>query len=585
MDYTLVFNPLTVSIVTGLVLGAGFLFLLVKYGIAWLIGDKQTVPAQAPAQQQAQPSPRRTLAGLSWIIATTHRSASQLIGLVMSSASLIAIILSVICAVAGITIISYQKFNSLFFSGVAALSTLILATLIESISINALKNIRLSNEAIAQAEQAHYEQIVKQMEESFSEDTTQFAQVNHQTLSKEEMESMKRAANLKQQARRQFEKKRHSLMRQQTRSARRTRNSSIPLAVAGVLFSATSGGLFWHTVLASLDSWLNIAIGTMFALVVSVTFVQSELLKRIKDDAIKEALQSGEKQSTMLRQQSEEMVLEMVVDSMAVTKEDPNTLQEMGDTIKGELKTAIRMLTAQTTSRLIEDGDDHPGIVVSEVPEMIPQIEEQAVSKRQRKEPEWLSNPALSMVLKMYPKLNEKVASWRTAGRVSVSILALINATSHSRRVIQNRIKDGTLQASPHNANLILINSVIDWLRDADVPVAKNAIAAPSEPITEVISVAIDPESVDQQTDDLPREKDSEWEEKLSDVLKVLQANPDVTDSELAAALGLETLEMARFWKVNAQLILQRGEPSVVGKSNGHVREQVNLAEFPEILV
>ena len=160
------------------------------------------------------------------------------------------------------------------------------------------------------------------------------------------------------------------------------------------------------------------------------------------------------------------------------------------------------------------------------------------------------------------------------------------NGGKRSRRVIQNRIKDGTVKVSPNNTNLVLINSVIDWLNDVEVPASKNATVAQNDPVTETIPAAIDPELPEvsvQQADSLPSEADKDWEEKLSSVLEVLRANPDITDEELATALGLKTLEMARFWKVNAQMILQRG--SVVEKSNGHAREEINLAEFPELLV
>jgi hypothetical protein len=590
MDYALIFNPIVISIVTGLVLGAGLLFLLSKYALQWLTGNGQTAPSSVQALPQGGATPRRTLAGLSWIIATTHSSVSKLIGLVMSFASLIAIVLSVICAVAGIAIISYQKYGSLVLSLTAAFATLILATIIENISINALKSIRLANEEIAQAEQAHYEQIVKQMEEQFEGDAQDFAKINHQTLSKEEVESMKRAASLKLQARKQFERKRHTLMKQQTRTARRTRNTSIPFAIIGVLFSASAGGLFWHTVLASLELWLNLTIGTMFALAVSVTFVQSELLKRIKDEAIKEALQSGEMQSTMLKQQSEDMVLEMVVDTMAAVKADPATLIEMGTGIKEELKTTIRMLTQQTTSRLVDDADNHPGIVVSEVAENVPQIEEKAVSKRQRKEPEWLTHPALSEVLKRYPKLNEKVASWRSTGRVSISIVALINATNHSKRVIQNRIKDGTLRVSSHNTNLVLITSVIDWLRDANMP---SMTAPQNDPITEKIPVINESSSVntvpDQNCQSTGEHSDEniihlpsngEWVETLSITLEALRANPEITEEELAVKLGMKALGLVRFWKVKARQMLEQEQTS---QQNGHTHlpnETVNLDEY-----
>lgn len=552
MDLQTFFNPSLLSLGAGLVLGAGLLFLLVKYIRAWLTDSQQSDP-QPPA---STPAPRPTLTGLSWIIAATHRSVSQLTGLIMSFATLIAIILSVICAVVGIAIISYQQYGSIVLTGAASLATFILALLIENTSINALKTIRLANEEITQAEQAHYAQIVKQMEEQFEEDVQAFAQVNQQTLTKEEVQSMQRAAKLKQQARKQFEKKRRGLMREQTRTARHNRRASLPFAVVGILFSATAGGLFWHTLLASLALWLNITVGTMFALAVSVTFIQSELLKRIKDEAIKEALQSGEMQATMLKQQSAEMVLEMVVDTMAAVKQDPNTLIEMGTGIKEELKTTIQTLTKQTTSRLVEDTESTP----SEMTQAVPEIEQQTVSKREKKEPEWLSHPALSEVLKRYPKLHEKVASWRSASRISVSILSLINATNHSRKVIQNRIKDGTLQVTSHNTNLVLITSVLDWLRDADVPAMKSA--PQNNPVTEKIPAInespSDRTSTSSDENEVHFPPDGEWTEVLSITLDAMRTNPAITEEELAEKLGMKALGIVRFWKVKAQEMLEQ---------------------------
>lgn len=122
MDIQTVFNPWILSLGVGFVLGAGLLFLLVKYVIRWLTESKQSNP-QAVA-------PRPGLTGLSWIIATTHRSVSQVTGLIMSFATLIAIILSVICAIVGIAIISYQQYGSLVLTLAASLATFILALLI-----------------------------------------------------------------------------------------------------------------------------------------------------------------------------------------------------------------------------------------------------------------------------------------------------------------------------------------------------------------------------------------------------------------------------------------------------------------------
>ena len=581
MVLTILTNPWTLA-VAGVLIGVLFMVLFGSRLAAWLRPQQQAPDPQAQtAGPIVAPAPRRSLTGLSWIIATTHRSVSQLIGLIMSFSSLVAIVLSVMSAVAGVAIIAYRAYNSFLFAGIAALLTLILATLIESLSLNALKSIRLANETIAQAEQAHYDQIVKGMEEQFQKDTDDFAQVNQQTLSKDEVKSMKLAASLKKQARRDFEKKRHTLMRQQTRNARRTRNTSIPFAALGVIFSATAGGLFWHTVLTSLELWLNLTIGTMFALVVSITFVQSELYKRIKDDAIAEALRSGEMQSIMLKQQSEEMVLEMVVDTMATVKEDPNTLLEMGTTIKDELKSTIKTLTKQTTSRLVED-DDHPTIIVSEVPPSVLQIEEQTVSKKQKKEPDWCSHPALAGIEKRHLKLHQKLSSWRTAGRFSVTIgtaiETLIETTGQSRKTIQRRIKDGTLEVSRRNPNLVLISSILDWLELVDAaPVVSNEApitevsASQNEPITDsipVISESSSPDEAGIELDESALESSPGWQEILAAAVDALRANPEITEPELGEVLNLQAMGIVRFWKHKAIEVLAKEQS--VASHNGH---------------
>src|SRR5216110_323740 len=564
-------NPVMTSVFAGLMIGV---FVLVLFGkrIAGLIGNiwnHSQVPGAA-AQPVAAPAPRPTLTGLSWIIATTHRSVSQLIGLIMSFASLIAIVLSVICAVGGITLIVYQQYGNLTLTLAAGVATSILALLIENASINALKTIRLANEEIAQAEQAHNEQIVKHMEDQFEEDAREFAKINHQTLTKEEVESMKRAASLKQQARKQFEKKRRGLMREQTRTARHNRRASIPFAVIGILFSATAGGLFWHTLLSSLALWINITVGTMFALAVSVTFVQSELLKRIKDDAIAEALRSGEMQNVMLKQQSEEMVLEMVVDTMASVKQDPNTLIEMGTGIKEELKTTIRTLTKQTTSRLVEDTESHTSGTPNEIAQTIPEIEPKTNTKREKKEPEWWSHPALSMVEKMPPNMHLKLASWKTTSRISVStdvaINTLIEVTGQSRRTIQNRMRDGTLKATPHNSKLILISSILDWLQSIDVS-AMNSVSVPqNDPLTKKIpavnELPSDRTSTSSDENEVHLPPDHNCTEILSITLDTMRTNPTITEEELAAKLGMKALGIVRFWKIKAREMLEQEQPS-----------------------
>src|SRR5947207_5487935 len=115
-------NPIMTSVFAGLMIGAFVLILLGKR-LAWLIHKIWNHSPVPVAPQAVAPAPRPTLTGLSWIIATTHRSVSQLIGLIMSFASLIAIVLSVICAVGGITLIVYQQYGNLTLTLAAGVAT------------------------------------------------------------------------------------------------------------------------------------------------------------------------------------------------------------------------------------------------------------------------------------------------------------------------------------------------------------------------------------------------------------------------------------------------------------------------------
>src|SRR5262245_12808000 len=104
-------NPTMAVIIMGAMTVIGLL--------VWLLTRRQ--PAQAVPDEQ-----RRQLSGMSWTIAATHRAVSQIIGLEMSSANLAAVLLSVICAVAGTAIIVWRQYQNVFLTFVAGFATLVL---------------------------------------------------------------------------------------------------------------------------------------------------------------------------------------------------------------------------------------------------------------------------------------------------------------------------------------------------------------------------------------------------------------------------------------------------------------------------
>src|SRR5262249_23614690 len=81
------------------------------------------------------------------------------------------------------------------------------------------------------------------------------------------------------------------------------------------------------------------------------------------------AMRSNQLQTEMLRQQSEEIVRETVVDALASVKDDPVAQKEMGEVVKQELKQTIKTLTAQTTSRLVEVTDVTREVSSHQIPE------------------------------------------------------------------------------------------------------------------------------------------------------------------------------------------------------------------------
>jgi hypothetical protein len=69
-------------------------------------------------------------------------------------------------------------------------------------------------------------------------------------------------------------------------------------------------------------------------------------------------------------------------------------------------------------------------------------------------------------LLERYPRIQ----SWLSTGQRTAAIEEIVDVSMQSKRKVINRVHDGTLKRSPRNAQLILISSVIDWLKTAPPP-------------------------------------------------------------------------------------------------------------------
>lgn len=76
----------------------------------------------------------------------------------------------------------------------------------------------------------------------------------------------------------------------------------------------------------------------------------------------------------------------------------------------------------------------------------------------------------LKEVFETYPYVKRAYFS----GQKSLTLEESINVTGHSRKMILNRIKDGTFRPTPKNPNKYLLTSVIEWLKTAPKPTLKD---------------------------------------------------------------------------------------------------------------
>jgi hypothetical protein len=300
-------------------------------------------PQMTPPSSSPRRSRRARLGNLNMGIAKTHRIATQFVGMQLSGANLLALTVSAASVVAGTLSLVAERYPynwPLFISaGVIGLG---LALLIEGLTLGSLIRIRLANRAIRGLE----ETIDNEMREALAElKVPDPAQAN----ARQAMRSYRQTIRFMQQ---EYRRKRQHATNQQ----RKQRRFSFPLAAMGAISSAIAGGLFYHTILAGLGPLESLVLAILFPLVVTGTFVSSEIHKEAQEDAIREGFGGGALTETAIREETKLHSALAVHQKVMAYLEKPEAEQAMEEGAKyllSDILAELRESSRQVTQRML----------------------------------------------------------------------------------------------------------------------------------------------------------------------------------------------------------------------------------------
>ncbi|HEU5376974.1 MAG TPA: hypothetical protein VFV38_16210 [Ktedonobacteraceae bacterium] len=304
-----------------------------------------------PPPPSAGQSKKTRWGNLNMGIAKTHRLATQLVGIQLSGANLLALMVSAASVVAGTVSLVAERYPEnwplLLSAGVIGLG---LALLIEGLTLGSLIRIRLANRAI-RAIEAHLE---GELRESLA--TLVVPDLAHPNG----RQALRRYRQMRRLLQQEYRHKRQ----QATRLPRQQRRFSVPLATMGALCSAIAGGLFYHTILAGLGPVESLVLAILFPLVVTGTFVSSEMHKEAQEEAIKEGFGGGALTETAIRAETKltsALAVHAQVLAYLEKPEAEQAIEEGARNLLTDILAELRAFSRHVTRQVIiteEQGDD-----------------------------------------------------------------------------------------------------------------------------------------------------------------------------------------------------------------------------------
>lgn len=234
---------------------------------------------------------QKQASSMNMAIAGLHRFTIQLVALLLAIANLMALCLSALSVVAGVltvTIIQFPAAYALWI--VAGIIGPLLSLLVESGTLNRLIRVRLMNREIAET---------KSKMEASAENllaSVQLPDPNQPNYPQAMKQYRKTCATIEADA--------HKRYNRATREQRKTKRLALLMAFACAGASAFAGGIFYHIILAGLGQVWDMAASVVFPLVVTGTFISTELNKDEQEATIREGFGGGALAETAIREET-----------------------------------------------------------------------------------------------------------------------------------------------------------------------------------------------------------------------------------------------------------------------------------------
>ncbi|MBO0794718.1 MAG: hypothetical protein J2P36_27720, partial [Ktedonobacteraceae bacterium] len=476
----------------------GIIGAVVALPIIWTVGRKWATHSIAKqvakfqkilAQQQAQgasttPTERSKTLGMNMRIANTHEFVSQLIGVQIAGANMLALavsVASVVGAMISLVVQAYPEFWAVPLWLLAGVVGMGLAILIETITLSSLIRIRLANNSIseieAECEKAYDDAVMKDQERYHTD----------------------------RGYRKSIDKYHKDRTRRLTKELRGKRRFSSFFGFLGAFSSAAAGGLFYHVILAGLGDVMSIALGVIFALAVTGNFVMSELHRADQEKAIRESFKGGGLTLTAIKEETTRITMGGILEDAKAYLSSPEAKERIKDAFLDLLDKSLTDITESASAQLqisTSNQEDVSGVIDSEMTKVNEEDKasqnisvstskndgtppSKEVDKEEKSEPVSSSikagntsdinsdkneveeerntgpmNPVPSLsrqapqdsvsgyeaVLKDYPK----IADWLTdSDRRSVSVKEIMEATNHAKQKITWAIKNRQIIKTP----------------------------------------------------------------------------------------------------------------------------------------
>jgi len=259
---------------------------------------------------------RKHAPGMNMAIANMHRFTIQLVALMLAIANLMALCLSAISVVAGVVTVTILQFPGAYALWVVAFVIgPLLSLLVESGTLNRLIRVRLMDREIADT---------KSKMEASSEKLLASVQVpdpNQPNYRQSMKQYRKTCSTIEVDTRKRYKRA--------TRDQRKTKRLALIMAFACAGASAFAGGIFYHIILAGLGQIWDMAASVVFPLVVTGTFISTELNKDEQEATIREGFGGGALAETAIREETKLQAFKSVSSKALAYLDKPEAEQDI----------------------------------------------------------------------------------------------------------------------------------------------------------------------------------------------------------------------------------------------------------------